>query len=246
MTTQIDEIAPQIFRLAEFVPAANPPSGLTFCEFLIMGDEPLLFHCGHRSRFAGIAAAVAKLMPLERLRWIGYSHAEADESGAVNEWLAAAPQATAFHGSLGCNIWLRDFALRPPRALKDGEALDLGGKTVRYLATPHLPHGWDAGLLYEETTGTLFPSDLFAQPGAAPALGNGDILGPALAMEAAARAIPVTPTTGTMLRRLAGLAPRRLALMHGPTYTGDGAAALTALAEHFDEALSRAAGLPQR
>jgi flavorubredoxin len=240
METRIDEIGDGIYRMATFASDAGGPSGITFCEFVIAGDEPLLFHCGHRQRFALGAAALARVMPVERLRWIGYSHAEADEAGAVNEWLGAAPNAMAIQGRIGCNIWLNDIAIRPPRALKDGETIDLGGKVVRYIATPHLPHCWDAGLLYEETTGTLFCSDLFAQPGEAALISDGDILTPAIAFESGAHATSLTPNTGKMIRKLAALKPRRLALMHGPVYSGDAAAALNALADYYDGELRAA------
>jgi flavorubredoxin len=240
METRIDEIGAGIYRMSTFVPKVGGPEGLTFCEFVIDGDEPLLFHCGHRQRFALGAAALARIMPIERLKWIGYSHAEADEAGAINEWLGAAPEATAIQGRIGCNIWLDDFALRPPRALRDGETIDLGGKRVRYIATPHLPHCWDAGLLFEETTATLFCSDLFAQPGDAPLFSDADIVGPALVFEDRAHATSLTPATGRMIRQLAALAPRRIALMHGPVYTGDAAAALTALADQYDARLRAA------
>jgi flavorubredoxin len=238
--TRIDEIGDGIYRMATFASTVAGPSGITFCEFVIAADEPLLFHCGHRQRFATGSAALARVMPVERLRWIGYSHAEADEAGAVNEWLGAAPNATAIQGRVGCNIWLNDTAIRPPRALRDGETIDLGGKTVRYIATPHLPHCWDAGLLYEETTGTLFCSDLFAQPGHAALFSDGDILTPAIAFESGAHATSLTPNTGKMIRKLGELRPRKIALMHGPVYTGDAAAALTALADYYDAQLREA------
>ncbi len=238
--TRIDEIGDRIYRLSTFVSSAGGPNGITFCEYLVDAEEPLLFHCGHRQRFPLGAAAVARVMPVGRLKWISYSHAEADEAGAMNEWLGAAPGATAFHGRFGCNIWLNDAAIRPPRAVKDGETIDLGGKRVRWIGTPHLPHCWDAGLLYEETTGTLFCSDLFAQPGEAALFSDGDILAPAIAFEAGAHATSLGPTTGKMIRKLADLKPRRLALMHGPVYTGDGAAALNALADYFDAELRAA------
>jgi len=240
METRIDEIGAGIYRLSTFAQRVGGPQGLTFCEFVIDADEPLMFHCGHRQRFAQGAAALARIMPIERLKWIGYSHAEADEAGAINEWLGAAPQATAIQGRIGCNIWLDDFALRPPRALRDGETIDLGGKRARYIATPHLPHCWDSGLMFEETTGTLFCSDLFAQPGDASLFSDADILGPAMVFEDRAHATSLTPLTGRMIRQLAALAPRRLALMHGPVYTGDASAALTALADHYDARLRAA------
>ncbi len=240
METRIDEIGDRIYRLSTFVSTQGGPKGITYCEYLIDADEPLLFHCGHRQRFPLGSAAVARVMPVDRLRWISYSHAEADEAGAINEWLGAAPGATAFHSRIGCNIWLNDAALRSPRAVKDGETIDLGGKRVRWIATPHLPHCWDAGLLHEETTGTLFCSDLFAQPGEAALFSDGDILSPAIAFEAGAHATSVGPSTGKTIRKLAELKPRRLALMHGPVYTGDGTAALNALADYFDTQLRAA------
>ncbi len=240
METRIDEIGDRLYRMSTFMSAAGGPNGITFCEYVIDADEPLLFHCGHRQRFPLGLAALARVMPVERLKWIGYSHAEADEAGAVNEWLGAAPQATAFQGRIGCNIWLNDAAIRPPRALRDGDTIELGGKRVRYIATPHLPHCWDAGLIYEETTGTLFCSDLFAQPGEAALFSDGDILTPAIAFEAGAHATSLTPNTGKMIRKLADLKPRRLAMMHGPVYTGDSAAALNALADYFDGEMKKA------
>jgi len=190
----------------------------------------MLFHCGHRAMFGSISEAVAKLIPIARLRWIGFSHLEADESGAMNEWLKAAPQAEIAHGRIGCMISLGDLADRPPRMLADGEILDLGGKRVRHIDTPHLPHGWDARLLYEETTSTLFCSDLFAHTGNPPPLTDREIVGPALAMEKMVHAISITPTTDALLRRLADLQPRTLALMHGASFRGDTRAALLDLA----------------
>src|SRR5258708_15779746 len=148
MTTRINEIADGIYRLSTFVPEVAPPYGLTFNQFLIKAEQPLLFHLGHRRMFPAISAAVAKIMPLDRLRWLTFSHVEADECGGLNDWLAAVPGATVAHGAVGCNIWLRDAASRPPRVLADRQVLDLRGKRVRRLDTPHLPPGWDAGLLY--------------------------------------------------------------------------------------------------
>jgi flavorubredoxin len=233
MDTHIDEIAEGIYRLSTFVPEIGAPAGFTFNQFLIDAEEPLLFHCGHRAMFPAISAALAKVVPLDRLRWVTFSHLEADESAAMNLWLAAAPRATIAHGMLGCAVSLNDMADRPPRGLADGEVLDLGGKRVRHLDTPHVPHGWDARLLYEETTGTLLCSDLFAHLGNGPALTDGDVLGPAAAAEDMFRATSLTPTTAPTLRRLATLAPRTLALMHGSSYAGDGAAALNALADDY-------------
>ena len=175
-------------------------------------------------------------MPLEKLRWTTCSHVEADEAGALNEWLAAAPNATPAHGQIGCNIWLTDMANRPPGALKNDEVLDIGGKKVRWLDTPHVPHNWDAGLIYEETTGTLFCSDLFTQVGPAKPTTESDIVAPAIAVSDRLPFMPSTPMAEGPLRRLADLKPRTIALMHGPTFKGDGAAALTCLADHYAKA----------
>ena len=232
MKTEVTEIADRIYRLSTFVPAVGP-NGLAFNQFLIDADEPMLFHYGQRSLFPLVSEAVKSVIPFAKLRWTTCSHVEADESGALNQWLAAAPNATPAHGQVGCNIWLTDMADRKPRVLRNDETVNLGGKRVRWLDTPHVPHNWDAGLLYEETTGTLFSSDLFTQGGAGPATTDSDIVAPAIATEKAVPFMPATPQAAPTLRRLAALAPRTIALMHGPTYTGDGAAALNALADYY-------------
>ncbi len=232
MKTEISEIATGIYRLSTFVPQVGP-TGFTFNQFLIDADEPLLFHYGQRSLFPLISDAVKRVMPLEKLRWTTCSHVESDEAGALNQWLSAAPNATPAHGLTGCNIWLADMADRAPRPLKNDETLDLGGKRVRWLDTPHIPHNWDAGLLYEETTGTLFSSDLFTQMGPAEPTTESDIVAPAIDTAAKVPFMPWTPLAQPTLRRLAGLAPTTIALMHGPTFKGDGAAALNGLADHY-------------
>lgn len=232
MKTEVSEIADKVYRLSTFVQAVGP-TGFTFNQFLIDADEPLLFHYGQRSLFPSISEAVRRVIPLEKLRWTTCSHVEGDESGALNEWLAAAPNATPAHGQLGCNIWLTDMANRPPRALKNDEVLDLGGKKVRWLDTPHVPHNWDAGLIYEETTGTLFSSDLFTQLGPAEPTTESDIVAPAIAVSDRLPFMPPTPMTEATMRRLAALKPTTIALMHGPTFKGDGAAALNGLADHY-------------
>jgi flavorubredoxin len=233
MKTEVTEIADKIYRLSTFVPRIGP-TGFTFNQFLIDADEPLLFHYGHRAMFPPISAAVRSVIALDRLRWTTCSHVEADESGALNEWLAAAPNAQPAHGQVGVNIWLTDMANRSPRALRNDEVLDLGGKRVRWLDTPHVPHNWDAGLLHEETTGTLFSSDLFTQAGPCTATTTSDIVAPAIATEKAVPFMPATPQAAPTLRRLAALKPTTIALMHGPTFTGDGAAALAALADYYE------------
>ena len=240
METRIDEIADGIYRLSTYFPEVVPPAGFTFNQFLVLADEPLLFHCGLRAMFPSSLAAVARLVPVERLRWITFGHFEADECGSMNDWLAVAPQAQVAHGAIACDLSLVDQAARPPRVLADGEVLDLGGKRVRYLDTPHVPHGWDAGVVHEETTATLLCGDLFAQVGDGPALTGGDIVGPATEGEEMFRFTSLGPTTAPTVRRLADLAPRTLALMHGPSFAGDGSDALRCLADWYDERLRRA------
>jgi flavorubredoxin len=240
MDTRVDEIAERIYRLSTFLPAVGP-SGFTFNQFLVDADEPLLFHCGQRALFPAVSRAAARIIDVRRLRWIAFSHVEADECGALDQWLAAAPGATVTHGAIGCAIWLNDQAPRPPRALADGEELDLGGRRVRRLDTPHVPHCWDAGLLYETTTRTLFCSDLFTHVGNPPALTGGDIVGPAMAAERQFGYTGLTPATGPTLRRLAALGPRTLAVMHGSSFTGDAAPLLGRLAEFYEGLLQEAA-----
>lgn len=238
METRVDEIAERIYRLSTFLPQVGP-SGFTFNQFLVDAEEPLLFHCGQRALFPAVSQAAARITELRRLRWIAFSHIEADECGALGEWLDAAPAATVTHGAIGCAIWLNDQAPRPPRVLADGEVLDLGGRRVRRLDTPHVPHCWDAGLLYEETTATLFTSDLFTHVGDPTALTHGDILAPAVAAEKQFGFTAVTPATGSTIRRLANLQPRTLAVMHGSSFAGDGAAVLETLAGFYDDLLQK-------
>jgi flavorubredoxin len=233
VTTNLDEIASGIYRLSTLVPDIGP-SGFTFNQFLLDDEEPLLFHTGHRSMFPSIRDAIERVMPVERLRWITFGHVESDECGAMNEFLAAAPQAEVAHGALGCLVSLNEMADRPPRPLGDGEVINLGTKRVRHIDTPHVPHGWEARLLYEETTGTLLCGDLFTHLGDGPALASGDIIGPAMEAEALFRSSSLAPDTATVMRRLGELAPTTLALMHGSSFSGDGAAALDDLAAGYE------------
>jgi flavorubredoxin len=234
MQTRVAEIADGVYRLSTFVPEVGP-GGLAFNQFLILGDEPLLFHTGLRRMFPLVREAAARVIDPARLRWITFGHFEADECGAMNEWLAVAPRSQVAHGHTGCNVSLADMADRPPRALENGEVIDLGGgKRVRYIDTPHTPHGWDAGLLYEESTATLFCGDLFTQNGDEPPLVERDIVGPAIAAEDVFGYSALNPDMGRTIRGLAALKPRTLALMHGPSFQGDGAAALGALADDYD------------
>ena len=236
METRICEVGDGIYRLSTFVPDIAPPAGFTFNQFLILGDAPLLFHTGHRQMFPLIHAAVSRLMPPEKLRWIAFGHFEADECGAMNQWLAVAPHAEVAHGQTGCMVSLNDMADRAPRILQDDETIDLGNsKRVRYFDTPHIPHGWEAGVLYEESSGTLMCGDLFTQIGDGPALTQSDIVGPAIAAEDMFKYSSLNPGMGPTIRRLAKLSPRTLALMHGPSFNGDGATALHELAENYDQ-----------
>jgi flavorubredoxin len=234
METRIDEIGAGIYRLSIFVPEIAAPAGFTYNHFLILGEEPLLFHCGRRKMFALVSDAVAKIIPVNRLRWLTFGHFEADECGSMNEWLAAAPNAELAHGMIGCRISVADMADRPPRVLADGEVVDIGGKRLRYIDTPHVPHGWDAGVIFEETTQTLFCGDLFAHTGNSPALTQADIIGPAMAAEDLFKQTSLGPTTAPTIRQLADLKPKLLAAMHGASFFGDGATALKGLADQYD------------
>jgi flavorubredoxin len=242
METKISEIADGIYRLSTYVPDVAPPDGFTFNQFLILADQPLLFHCGHRALFPSVSTAMAKVMPVERLRWISFGHLEADECGAMNLWLSAAPGAQILFNELGCQLSISDLADRPPHALKDGETIDLGGKRVRLIPTPHVPHNWEAQVLYEETTNTLFCGDLFTHVGDGDAVTRGDILAPALAAERLFGATSVGALTAPTIRRLAALKPERLALMHGSSFEGNGETQLLGLADAYDDLLRSVAG----
>jgi flavorubredoxin len=234
MSTTVDEIATGIYRLSTWVPDIAPPAGFTFNQFLIDAEEPLLFHTGPRAMFPLVSEAVARIVPVERVRWIAFGHVEADEFGSMNQWLAAAPRSEVAHGALGCMVSLNDLADRPPRALADGEVIDLGGKRVRHIDTPHVPHAWEARVLYEETTRTLLCGDLFTHLGNGPALTTDDIVGTAMEAEAIFRSTSLAPDTATVIRRLGDLAPDTLALMHGSSYNGDCGKALYDLADAYE------------
>lgn len=233
MRTTTAEIADGIFRISTFVPEMTP-EGFTFNQFLIRAKQPLLYHTGPRAMFPAVSHAVAQILPLADLRWIAFGHVEADECGSLNQWLAAAPQAVVAHGEIGVMVSLNDLCDRPPRALADGEVLDLGGKRVRHLDTPHVPHNWEARVLFEETTRTLFVGDLFTHLGNGAPVTESDIVPLAKLGEEAFHASCYTPGSGATIRRLAELNPATLALMHGSSFRGDGAKALRELAELYD------------
>jgi flavorubredoxin len=228
--TTIDEIADGIYRISTPVPEI--PGGFTFNQFLVVDDDPLLFHTGLRRSFPAVRDAIARVMPVERLRWIAFSHFEQDECGALNELLAAAPRAEAACSAVGAMTSVADAALRPPRPLAEGDRLRLGRHEVTWWDAPHVPHGWDCGFLSESATRTLFCGDLFTQPGARhPAITESDILGPSEAMRAAMDYYAHAPATRPTLEKLASTEPRTLACMHGASWHGDGAKLLHALAD---------------
>jgi flavorubredoxin len=228
--TRIDEIADGIYRIA--TPVEIPGGAFSFNQYLIRDEAPMLFHTGPRRMFPLVAGAIAKVMPVERLRYVGLSHFEADECGAMNEFLAAAPNAVPVCGRIAAMTSVADVADRAPVALGDGETLDLGTRRMRWFETPHLPHGWECGHLHEETTRTLFCGDLFTQGGGDHApVTEADILEPSEAFRRAFDYFAHAPNTTEMLHRLAGVAPVTLACMHGSAWRGDGAGLLKALAE---------------
>ncbi len=231
MHTTIDEVADGIHRVTTFVPDA----GISFNQFLVTGDEPFLFHTGMRALFPAVTEAVARVMPVDQLRWISFGHVEADECGSLNQWLGAAPHATVTFGGLGCMVSVADLSDRAPEPLDDGQVLDIGGKRLRYLATPHVPHGWEAGVFFEETTGTLLCGDLFTQLGDGPTVSDVSPVDGAVAAEDAFGYSSLAPTTVATVERLAALEPTTLALMHGPAHTGAGGTWLRELAAAYAE-----------
>jgi flavorubredoxin len=237
-STTLTEIADGIFRIATWTPEVTP-DGFSFNQFLVVADEPLLFHTGMRGLFPLVAETVARVVPVESLRWITFGHVEADECGSMNMWLAAAPNSQVAHGALGCDVSLNDLCDRPPRALDEGEVIDLGGKRVRQISTPHVPHGWEAQVLFEETTGTLLCGDLFSQ-GGSNAVTSDDIVSAAVAMEVMGVS-SLNPHTGRILRSLGDLDPTTLAIMHGPSFQGNGRHALHDLAGEYDKLIANAA-----
>jgi flavorubredoxin len=234
MQTSSHEIADGVHRLSTHVAAAGP-DGLTFNQYLINAEEPLLFHTGPRRLFPLVSDAAARLIDIDRLRWISFGHVESDECGAMNQWLAAAPHSSVTFNQLGCSVSLEDLCDRPPEPLIDGGTRDLGGHDMMALLTPHIPHGWEAQVLFDQTTRTLFCGDLFTQSGDGPAFVHDvDLITPALAAEDLFGATCLTAATAPTMRRLAALKPRTLALMHGPAFAGDCEQALLDLADAYE------------
>jgi flavorubredoxin len=237
--TIVTEIAPDLYRISTYIPEIN----LRFNQFLLKDDEPLLYHTGLRRMFPKVRDAVATIINPSQIRWVAFSHFEADECGSLNEWLDIAPEAEPVCSLLGASVSINDFANRPAHAMRHNEVLSTGKYRLRFQWTPHVPHGWDAGHLYEETHRTLLCSDLFHQVGdAEPVIEKGII-------ERARQTIieyqagplayyfPYTLQTDGILRSLAQLNPKCLATMHGSTFVGDGKRALQDLAEMWKETL---------
>jgi flavorubredoxin len=229
--TNVHEIAARIYRINTPLSEEIAPGGFSFNQYLIMDDEPLLFHTGPRKMFPLVREAVASLMPVERLRYVAFSHVESDECGSLNEWLAAAPHAVPLCGQVAAMVSIADLADRPPRALNDGETLALGAQSsVQWFDAPHLPHAWECGFLMETGTRTLLCGDLFTQPGTgAVPLTESDILGPSEAFRHQLDYFSHTKNAGVMIERLASTNPRTLACMHGSAWHGDGAGLLREL-----------------
>ena len=246
MTARIDEISPDLFRISVYVKDFD----LQFNHFLLRDDEPLLYHTGMRMMFPDVREAVARLMDPAALRWIGWSHFEVDECGALNNWLAIAPRATPVCGQLGAMINVTDFADRAPRALAPEERLVTGRRRFRFVPTPHLPHGWDAGVLFDETDRVLLCSDLMHQIGDVEPVTTADITDRYRHALATYQAhpilmdyVPYNENTRRHLGTLAALRPTTLAAMHGSTFIGDGAAMLSASADVL-ESVSSASRVP--
>jgi flavorubredoxin len=247
METRVDQIADRIYRISTCLPDVAP-GGFTFNQFLIDAEEPLLYHTGMKQLFPLVREAVERVMPVERLRWIAFAHLEADECGAVNDFLTVAPNAQVTHGALGCMLSLNDHCVRPPHPLADGDVLDIGGASLQRrvveLATPHVPHNWESHMLYEQVTGTLFLGDLCTQVGDGPAVVSDDILDAAIAAEDLFQQTSMGPAVPATYRRLADLDPKVLAVMHGSSYDGDCPRLLRDLADVYETRLAGAAAIP--
>lgn len=236
-STRVDEIVDGIFRISTPVPASVVPGGFTFNQYLIRDAEPLLFHTGPRMLFPTVRESIERVIPVATLRYIAFSHVEADECGSLNQFLGAAPRAVPLCGQVAAMVSIGDLADRAPRALADQERLTLGRHTVQWIDAPHVPHGWECGFLAENTTNTLLCGDLFTQFGEQhPAITESDILEPSEAARIGMDYYAHSPATGRTLERLANTAPTTLACMHGPAWRGDGAALLRGLASRLESA----------
>jgi flavorubredoxin len=229
--TNVHEVASGIYRINTPIDVPDGPGRFSFNQYLILDEQPMLFHTGPRRMFPLVREAIQAVMPVERLRYVGLSHFEADECGALNDVLAAAPSAVPVCGRIAALVSVNDVADRPPRALADGETLSLGRHQLQWFDTPHMPHGWECGLMLDTDTRTFFCGDLFTQPGAGDAaLTEGDILGPSEALREHLDYFSHAPDTGRMLERFASERPTTLACMHGSAWRGDGSGLLRELA----------------
>ena len=235
--TRIDEIADGIYRISTGVGLEAIPGGFSFNQYLIVDEDPLLFHTGPRGMFPAVRDAIARVMPVDRLRWIAFSHVEADECGSLNDFLAAAPRSQPLCSAVAAMTSANDLANRPARAMADRETMPLGRHSVVWWDAAHVPHGWECGFLSESTTRTLLCGDLFTQPGARnPAVTEDDILGPSETMRRAMDYFAHGPSTRPVLEKLARTEPVTLACMHGSAWRGDGAGLLRALADALQRA----------
>jgi len=239
--TNIHEIAAGIFRIN--TPAPLPDgSAFSFNQYLIVDEAPMLFHTGQRKLFPLVSEAIRAVMPVERLRYLGVSHFEADECGALNEFLAASPRALPVCGQVAAMVAIGDFANRAPRVLADAEELALGRHTIKWFDTPHVPHAWECGLMLDTTTRTFFCGDLFTQGGGGEiALIETDILGPSEAFRKPMDYFAHAPSTSSVLERVAREAPTTMACMHGSAWHGDGARLLRDLGAALTGSIRREA-----
>ncbi|MEO8100030.1 MAG: MBL fold metallo-hydrolase [Acidobacteriota bacterium] len=233
--TTIDEIGPSIYRISTPVDIPQIPGGFTFNQYLIVDEEPLLFHTGYRRMFPLVSEAISKVMPLARLRHVGFSHFEADECGALNDFLATVPQSTPLSSDIGALVSVNETADRPGRGLANGEEMSIGSRTLQWIYTPHVPHGWDCGVLYDKSTGTLFCGDLFTQAGSKHApVTSEDVLPLSELMRQPMDYFAHGRGTGAILEGLAALNPRMLACMHGSAFQGEAASLLRRLAKTLE------------
>ncbi len=241
--TRVDEVAAGIYRIC--TPLDVIPGGFTINSYLVVDDDPLLFHSGYRRLFPTTVEALGKVMPAKKLRWIGGSHFEGDEYGALNDFLAAAPEATPFGSEIGVLTSLNDFAVRPAQGLVDGAEFSIGNRRLKWLYTPHVPHGWDCGILFDLSTKTLLCGDLFTQPGSnMPPVTESEVLTASEGMRGMLDYYAHATTTSPVLARLAGLQPSTLACQHGSAYQGDCAALLYELAATLERGNGELSAVP--
>ena len=236
METRVAEIGEGTYQLMTYLEDMD----FAVNQYLLTGDEPLLFHTGMRGLFPLVADAVERLIPIASLRWIGFGHVEADECGSMNEWLAAAPDATVIQGAVGCMVSIDDMADRPPRPLDPGETLDVGSHRLEWIDTPHVPHAWEAGVLFDHTTRLLLCGDLFSRNGRYPPTTTDDIVAPAIEAEDGFASMSLHPASGSIIRDLAERDISALALMHGPVFIGDCREALHGLAHDTERRIMHA------